>query len=79
MFGDRVHEHDSSAHVGGDDRIANALERRLEPFPLFCDRLFGPALVGDVAKHEHDAENAAGVVENRRGAVRDRPLACRHD
>ena len=69
MFGDGIHEDHAPVHVGRDDGVADAVERRLQPLALLCQRLLGPPLVGDVAEHEHDAEHAAGAITDRRRAV----------
>ena len=71
VLGDRIHEGNAALLVCGNDRIPDALQRRLEPLALLGDGFLGAPFLSHVTEDQHHSDRPARGVANRGGAVRD--------
>ena len=76
-LGARVPARDPALGVEHEDGVVpDALDQQAEALLALAAGVLGVAALGDVAEHQHDADDLARGVADRGGAVVDRPLAA---
>ena len=75
-LGDGVDSGDPGALVGGQHRVADAVERGGEALLALSNCFLRVPVVGHVPEHQHRAAGHASPVSDRRAAVRDRPFGA---
>ena len=71
LLGDRIQIFDAALRVGGDDAVADRLQRDLRAFLFLEQRVFEQLALGHVEVDADDAARAALLVDARLGAADD--------